>query len=54
MPKRYRVLVPLVYPAESGPGDRRAAPGEVVSDIPAQSVPWLLAAGYIEEVKSRG
>ncbi len=41
---RYRVLVGLDYPP-----DKRAEIGDVVTDLPAQSVKWLLADGYIED-----
>lgn len=30
------------------PPGRRAEPGDVVDDLPAKSVRWLLAAGIIE------
>ena len=42
--KRYKVLKGIDYP----PG-RRAEPGDVVSDIPAMSIGWLLDQGVIEE-----
>ena len=50
--KQYRVLVALMYPASSKDKEasRHAEPDEVVDDIPAKSVPWLLAKGCIEEV----
>lgn len=41
----YRVLIGLSYPP-----DRRAEPGDVVDDIPAQSVKWLQRGGFIEGV----
>lgn len=41
---RYRVLTGLNYPP-----DKRAEIGDVVEDLPAQSVKWLLADGYIED-----
>lgn len=40
--RRYRVLTGLNY------RNRRADPGEVVDDIPARSVRWLLDQGHIE------
>lgn len=61
----YRVLVGLDYPTnphaverilagEDVPwaerGARRAEPGDVVRDLPAASIPGLLAKGRIEEV----
>ena len=42
----YRVLVGLDYP----PG-KRAEPGDVVDDLPAESVKWLEADGCIEPVE---
>lgn len=41
---RYRVLTGLNYPP-----DKRAEIGDVVEDLPAQSVKWLIADGYIED-----
>jgi hypothetical protein len=64
MPKRYEVLTGLTYPigeanvnkAKAGKLDevtkwKRAEPGEVVDDIPAVSIAWLLEQGQIAEVK---
>lgn len=58
--KKYRALTGLSYPATERDLDlclkgqpyqrREVASGEVVSDIPAVSLPWLLADGRIEEV----
>ena len=45
-PKRYRVLVGLDYPPL-----KRAEPGDVVDDLPASSVKWLLADGLIKPAK---
>lgn len=42
----YRVLVGLSYPP-----DRRAEPGDVVDDIPPQSLGWLKHQGFIEPVR---
>lgn len=65
---RYRALTGLSYPTDSGiiarlqdgeqiPLDarklKRVEAGEIVDDIPAGSVGWLLQAGVIEEVKGR-
>lgn len=47
--KPYRVLVGLNYPGQSG-AEKRADPGDVVTDLPAQSIPWLVEDGYIEPV----
>lgn len=41
---QYRVLVGLSYPP-----DKRAEVGDVVDDLPAQSVKWLIADGLIED-----
>jgi len=64
-PKCYRALVGLTYPTdaeiirriqggESIPYEERGVKevpaGAVVDDVPAVSVPWLLAQGLIEEV----
>lgn len=43
--KRYRALTGIDY----GRGKRVEA-GEVVTDLPAAAVPWLLECGAIEEV----
>lgn len=41
-PVEYRVLQGLDYPPM-----RRAEPGDVVSDLPAESIPWLIESGAI-------
>jgi len=41
---RYRVLQGIDYPP-----NKRAEVGDVVEDIPAQSVKWLLDSGIIED-----
>lgn len=41
---QYRVLTGLSYPP-----DKRAEIGDVVDDLPAQSIKWLLADGFIED-----
>lgn len=41
---KYKVLIGLNY------GDTRREPGDIVSDIPKQSIPWLLEQGAIEVV----
>ncbi len=63
--KRYKVLIEVDYPTdpkviarllagEVVPAEEQLrvshAVGELVSDVPACSVPWLLEAGAIEEV----
>lgn len=45
----YRVLVGLNYPAAGL--DKRAEADDIVEDLPAKSVPWLLQDGYIEPVE---
>lgn len=50
-PVRYRVRVGLNYLG------LRKEPGEIVSDIPADDIPWLIEQGAIEpveEVMQRG
>jgi hypothetical protein len=42
----YRVLAGLNYPP-----DKRAEPGDVVTDLPGKSIKWLLEQGYIEPEK---
>lgn len=65
-PARYRVLVGLAYATDPAIHERIAAgeripmqergpirqvlPGAVVDDLPARSLPWLLARNYIEPV----
>lgn len=46
---KYRALNGLNYPNPKG-GEHRAEPGDVVDNLPAKSVPWLLRQGHIEEV----
>ena len=41
---RYRVLQGIDYPP-----NKRAEVGDIVEDIPAQSVKWLLDSGIIED-----
>jgi len=47
MSKAYRVLTGMNY----GKAETRAEPGDVVDDLPAKSIPWLLEQGHIEPVK---
>lgn len=44
MPHRYRVVDGLNY------RDKRAEPGDVVTDLPARSVPWLVEQGLVVHV----
>jgi hypothetical protein len=57
--KRYRVLCwgacestgepcGINYPPE-----RRAVEGDVVSDLPVVSIPWLLEVGWVEELSEK-
>lgn len=63
--RRFRVLVGLNYPTDAAAvrrimagedvptgarHERRAEPGDIVTDLPASSIPGLLAKGRIEEV----
>ena len=41
---RYRVLQGIDYPP-----NKRAEVGEIVTDLPAQSVKWLLDTGIVED-----
>jgi len=41
----YEVLTGLNY------GDRRAEGGEIISDLPASSIGWLLEQGHIKPVE---
>jgi hypothetical protein len=43
--RKYRAMTTLFYP-----GRARVDPGEIVDDIPKQSIWWLLRDGLIEEV----
>lgn len=48
-PKKYRCLNGISYPK-----GKRAEAGDVVDDLPAQSIKWLLEQGEIEEVNDDG
>lgn len=65
-PKRYRALTGISYPTdpeiikriqagESVPfeerGNKEVPAGQVVDDVPAVSVPWLIEQGLIELVE---
>lgn len=47
--KKYQVLVGLDYSVEGE--DKRAEVGDVVADLPPESVKWLQDGGYIEVVR---
>jgi len=46
---RYRVLTGLNYPPNGKGPERRAEPGDIVNDLPPESVGWLLEDGSITE-----
>ena len=46
---KYRVLVGLNYRAKGR--NRRAEPNDKVTDLPAESIGWLLEQGLIEPVE---
>ena len=48
--KKYRALTALMYPASAKDtkASRTAEVGDVVDDIPAECIKWMLAAGFIE------
>jgi hypothetical protein len=48
-PQSYRVLRGINYPNPDGMGEKRAEPGDLVDDLPEQSVGWLLDDGVIEK-----
>lgn len=48
----YRVCWPLAYTAPDGTF-RRAVPGDVVTDLPASSISWLLRQHLVEPVDVR-
>lgn len=43
---KYRVLMGINYPP-----NKRAEPGEIVSDLPITSIPWLIDNKVIELVQ---
>ena len=48
MPDTYTILVGLDYP--NAQGNQRVEAGDQVSDLPPQSIPWLLSTGAIGPV----
>lgn len=46
-PQSYRIVRGVNYP--SGAGEKRAEPGDVVDDLPEESIGWLLDDGAIEK-----
>ena len=49
MPDTYTALVGMNYPTATE-SSKRVEPGEQVSDLPPQSIPWLFADGLIAAV----
>lgn len=48
--KAYRVEVGISYPPKRGKGpERRAEPGDLVTDLPASAIPGLLDQGAISD-----
>lgn len=45
---KYRVLVGLNYPNPKG-GEFRAEAGDVVDNLPAKSLEWLVRQGLVEK-----
>lgn len=50
--KTYRVLTPLSYIGKDGKGVS-AKIGEIVTDLPSGSAPWLLEGKHVELVKGK-
>jgi len=48
MSKAYEVINGLDYPVKGG--TKRAEPGDVATDLPPKSIPWLLDGGHIKPV----
>jgi hypothetical protein len=48
-PRTYAVVIGINY--KTVDGEKRAEPGDRVSDLPPKSVRWLVEAGAIKEVK---
>lgn len=49
MSKAYEVVTGLNYPVKGK--ERRAEPGDVVTDLPESSISWLLEGGHIKLAK---
>lgn len=47
--RAYVVKVGLSYPTADG--EKQATPGDTITDLPAKSVSWLTAEGYIVPAK---
>lgn len=47
MAAQYKVLIGINYPGKGGK-EKRAEPGEIVSDIPKIDIGWLTDQGVIE------
>lgn len=48
MARKYRATTGINYPGRRG--EKRADPGDIVSDLPSTSLDWLLSRGYVERV----
>jgi hypothetical protein len=48
---KYEALAGLNFEVDGQ--DRRVEPGEVVDDLPAESVKWLLRDGYIKVARPK-
>jgi hypothetical protein len=49
--KVYRALVGMNYTPKGAKEEVRLEPGDTASDIPKSAIKWLVAQGYLEEVK---
>ncbi|HZT61007.1 MAG TPA: hypothetical protein VFA21_20550 [Pyrinomonadaceae bacterium] len=49
MSEKQKYIVKTGMNYDYGDNERRAEPGDVVDDLPAESVPWLLEQGHIAE-----
>lgn len=47
--RTYAVAIGINY--QTPTGEKRAEPGDKVSDLPAKAVRWLVEAGAIKEIK---
>lgn len=52
--KAYRVEVGLNYPPKGKGAERRAEPGDLVTDLPPAAIPGLLEQGSISDPASEG
>lgn len=54
MASKYRVLTGMNYRPKGAKNEVRREPGEIIDDIPAKSIKWLLEQGHLEPVKDEG